>query len=135
MPEDEIIKEKAHNKAILNTIGQIFDGLAYVYLEKNAVDELVNYKDTENLRDRNNAQESFKKMVERFISEEDREKMYRFMDLNTIAERIGDSTYITQKALGLDGKRRLTVFSVAKRNEDGEIIELVSGFLELGNVG
>lgn len=89
-----------------------------------APDFLVPYANTDK------AQETINNLLIKYIHEDYRQELCEFFDMKTINSRIGDKNAITCMGVSTGGRKQIYTIAPHRRNENGDIIEVLIGFSE-----
>ena len=62
--------------------------------------------------------------INNFVDEKDKDKIMEFIDGYTLNERLKGKRFISKLYNGINGEKREIVYSVSKRDKDGNVLEL-----------
>jgi len=102
-----------------------FDAICHVSVKENTVEEVKVPKQIEELINPKDAISSFRTIVEHTVHEDDRQKLIEFYDFSAFNEIFRNRRMIHISVKNISGKGRVYIFSVDKRDSNGDVLELL----------
>ena len=137
---DEIVMEERRNQIqletaltemrmsneILSAISKIYVSIYKIHLCSNYYEEVCGENHLYRPTGRHgNAREKMREICEKEVAAEYRERAFEFLELDTLAERLGEEESAAVEYLATDGNWHLIRFVVQKRDKDGVAEEVL----------
>ncbi len=117
---ERALEDARTNNEVISAIGTLYFSIYRIGLKTDYFEEISGGHTEHRLTGRaGKASVQMFSIVKKGISDEYREAAYRFFDLATLAERMGDDETISMEYLAADESWHLARFIVQKRGEDG----------------
>ena len=123
-----LIDENQH-RVIIDFLSNIFSALYYIDLEENSFQELISHNGTYPVYfQKRNIRVFFKNALETLVAKEYQPVMRIFIDMDTLDERLGDKSIITQEYVAVSGEWIRCSFIPVEKNSCGKNIKVICMF-------
>ncbi len=123
--EEALEKERATNE-VLMAVSKIYYAIFSIDLENDLYEEIFNESRIHHLTGITGcASEEMEKMCRAFVVPEYQERILRFLDIHTMADRLQDEETIAAEYLAKDGNWHTARFIVKRRNEEGRVTQVL----------
>lgn len=132
--ELNLIAAKKQYLAIIESLSNVFQALYFIDIENNTFQKLVGNSSNNRLdEEKEDAKVSLKTIVNTVVSEEYRPVMRIFTETDTIAERMGDKSIITQDYIACNGEWNRCSLILVERNDKGTIVKVICGLRNISS--
>lgn len=123
---EQALSELSLNNEIISAISKIYWLIYRMDLEKDIYEEVSSEDDVHRLTGhRGSVSVEFAHLKEKVVAEEYQERMTKFLDIQTLAERLQERETIDTEYLSKDGSWHMARFIAKKRNSDGKVTNVL----------